>query len=182
MKRGEGSHAQERLSVSLQFCRDRPLGLLLSLLDLQCQQQSLARCQAGDKPHGSAARHASTSRSDLPPRSSRRINPSRAVQSLRICLPMQGTPVRSRVRELRAHRLQLLSLRSGPGAPQLEKALAETRGLLATAESQHSQGGDREDTSERHPSEFVATTLTMSQLCQPASSGSITYVQAALRA
>ena len=105
-----------------------------------------------------------------------------AVQSLRICLPMQGTPVRSLVRELRSHRLQLQSLHSGPGAPQLEKALAETRGLLAIAEFQHSQRGDREDTSERHPSEFVATTLTMSQLCQPASSGSITYIQAVFRA
>ena len=73
-----------------------------SAQDAQGHRDSAAR-EAGDKPRSSAAGQASTSRSDLRPRSSRRINPSCAVQSLRICHPMQGTPVRSLVRELRSH-------------------------------------------------------------------------------
>ena len=75
-------------------------------------------------------------------------------KALRIRLPMQGTLVRSLVRELRSHKLrgkeahmlQLPSLRSRARARQLEEALAETRGLLAITESQHSQKENREDT------------------------------------
>ena len=89
--------------MSLQFCQDRPLGLLLSLLYLQCQQQILAhgrtQCrltaeevgagrahrtlegqqdraarEAGDKPRAQQP-DSSASRSDLWPWSSRRIKP-----------------------------------------------------------------------------------------------------------
>ena len=167
MKRGRGiTHKREGLCV----------GLLLSLLYLQCQQQSLAhgrtQCgltagevgagrahrtlegqqdgaarEAGDKPRARQP-DSSASRSDLWPQGSRRI------KALGIRLPMQGTPVRSLVREPRSHKLQgkeaqtlqLPSLCSRARAPQLEEALAETRGLLAVTESQHSQKENREDT------------------------------------